>query len=106
MHTVETIVYLYAELDDRGKERARQWLDEAMAQDICDDISEQLTDALHDAYGPDATVTGWDYYRSSVTIGGTLVRPAGVVGTDGPGAPWRGCLRCGAPDHLTRECAS
>jgi hypothetical protein len=23
-----------------------------------------------------------------------------------PGAAWRGCLQCGAPDHLTGECAT
>jgi hypothetical protein len=103
MRTITTSVYTLDELkalgDSRAVERARDWVREGTWD--ADDITEQLAEALREAYGSDATVTEWDYGRGqSVTIGGTLARPAET----GEGPAFRGWrLPSGGYDATPRD---
>lgn len=80
VQTVTTTLYTIGELSESARERALDAMRDGWGD--TEQVTEQLTDALREAYGPDATVEEWDYSRSSVTVGGTLARPAEVG--DGP----------------------
>lgn len=74
--TITTVVYTYDELSETAQEKARDWYRNSVLTDFyVDDMSETLSEALHQAYGPDAAVTEWDSYRNYVQIRGTLRRP-------------------------------
>lgn len=74
MQIIETRVYTYDELDEKAQERAREWYLSA-DDDFLESVADTLMMALQGAYGPDARIDGWDYYRSHVAVGGKLLRP-------------------------------
>ena len=74
---VETEVYTLDELaalgDERVVERALDELANADPYIACDGVSESLTDAVDEAFGrANLVVECWDYYRSDLSISGTV----------------------------------
>lgn len=74
---VETEVYTLDELVERGDESAvERALTELARMDdylACDGVSELLTEAADEAFGrANLVVDRWDYYRSDLSISGTV----------------------------------
>ena len=74
---VETEVYTLDELEALGDEsstqRALDWMREAFRDVAVEYVSESLTDAVDEAFGrANLVVECWDYYRSDLSINGTI----------------------------------
>lgn len=70
---VETEVFTIDELSDEARERALEWGVHAFAGDWAEQLSEVLSEALRDAFGPDSlTVDAWDYDRGYVNVSGRV----------------------------------